>query len=215
VVRSWLGRLVSRRGARRAQDDPAYYATRFTEADQQTRVYVRWDQRAPELRASPIDDTLGVASLLRLFDDDLGFAGLSSDDWTMLGGYLDYVAVEASQQVVTQDEQADFLMIVLEGTLAVRRTQPTGDVVRLGEVGRGELLGDMITLDGGPQMMSCVSMRPVRLAVLSSEALLRLREDDPVLAATMLAWIARRVSEQMRQYAVRLSAQMRRESAST
>ena len=132
----------------------------------------------------------------------------------MFGNYLDYVQVEAGRQVIGQDEQGDFLLIVLDGTVAVERVQPWGAKARLGESRAGDVLGEMSLLDSGMRFSVCVSLTECEIAVLSAEALDDMMMDDPALAASviaLLAWLARRLSLRLRQVSARLSALLTRE----
>ena len=129
----------------------------------------------------------------------------------MFGNYLEYVQVEAGRQVIGQDEQGDFLLIVLDGTVAVERVQPWGAKARLGESRAGDVLGEMSLLDAGARFSACTTLTPAKFAVLGAAALDRMMQHEPRLAAAMLAWLARRLSLRLRQVSARLSALLTRE----
>ena len=110
-----------------------------------------------------------------------------------------------------QDEQGDFLLIVLDGTVAVERVQPWGAKARLGESRAGDVLGEMSLLDAGARFSACTTLTPAKFAVLGAAALDRMMQHEPRLAAALLAWLARRLSLRLRQVSARLSALLTRE----
>ena len=71
AVSAFLQRLIGRPRpslppARAKPDDSGYYATQFVDRHEDTRLYVPWSHRAPDLRARPYDTALGQAELLRV-----------------------------------------------------------------------------------------------------------------------------------------------------
>src|SRR5574343_45555 len=194
-------------------DDQGFYATQFVERPADTQLYVHWAERAPDLQAEPYDGALGVLSLVRLLGTDAGMAHLGTEQLSVLGGYLDYVQLQAAKQVITQDEQGDFMMVVLQGTLTETRLQPSGERTRLGEARPGDLLGDFSVLDGEPRVAAWTAVTPVTLAVLSAATLERMTQDAPRLAAALAVWLGKRVSRRLRQASARLGAQITRGTA--
>lgn len=193
-------------------DDSGFYATQFVEQHADTQLFVHWAHRAPDLGAQPYDATLGVLSLVRLLAQDRGLAGMPVESLSLLGGYLEYVQIDTGKQVIGQDEQADFVMIVLQGMLAEMRLQPSGERTRLGEARPGDVLGDLTALDGEARVSSWTAVSPVTLAVLSASTLERLVQDEPRQAAALLTWLGKRVSTRLRQANARLGAQLTRQT---
>ena len=136
---------------------------------------------------------------------------LGPEALAVFGNYLEYVQVEAGRQVIGQDEQGDFLLIVLDGTVAVERVQPWGAKARLGESRAGDVLGEMSLLDAGARFSACTTLTPAKFAVLGAAALDRMMQHEPRMAAALLAWLARRLSLRLRQVSARLSALLTRE----
>jgi CRP-like cAMP-binding protein len=191
-------------------DDSGYYATQFVDRHEETRLYVPWSHRAPDLRARPYDAALGQAELLRVLGQDRAMAALGARNLGVLASYLEYVELDAGRRIIGQDEQGDYLLIVLKGAIAEERAQPSGAKVRLGEARSGDLLGELSVLDGGTRFCSCTALSPVTLAVLAAPQLERLLAEEPRLAAAMLAWVAKRLSMRLRQVSARLSVLLTR-----
>jgi CRP/FNR family cyclic AMP-dependent transcriptional regulator len=212
MVITFLKRLLGRPAPQAARpDDSGYYATQFVDRHADTQLYVHWAQRAPDLGAQAYDPSLGVLSLARLLGQDCGLAAFGAEQLSMLGGYLEYIQLDVGKQVIGQDEQGDFVMIVLGGVLAETRLQPSGERTRLGEARPGDLLGDLTALDGETRVSSWTAVMPVTLAVLSAQTLDRMTQDDPRLAAALLAWLGKRTSLRLRQANARLSALLTRQ----
>ena len=189
----------------------SYFATQFQEGHQDTQLMVSWDTRSIDLHTKPYDPALGTLALVKLFGQDPQLSQLGPEALSVFGNYLEYVQVEAGRQVIGQDEQGDFLLIVLDGTVAVERVQPWGAKARLGESRAGDVLGEMSLLDAGARFSACTTLTPAKFAVLGAAALDRMMQHEPRLAAAMLAWLARRLSLRLRQVSARLSALLTRE----
>ena len=197
--------------ASQRDDSSSYFATQFQDAHQDTQLMVSWDTRSLDLNTKPYDPSLGTLALVKLFGHDPQLSQLGPEVLTVFGNYLEYVQVEAGRQVIGQDEQGDFLLIVLDGTVAVERVQPWGAKARLGESRAGDVLGEMSLLDAGARFSACTTLTPAKFAVLGAAALDRMMQHEPRLAAALLAWLARRLSLRLRQVSARLSALLTRE----
>ena len=106
-----------------------------------------------------------------------------------------------NQEVIGQDEQGDYMLIVLEGTLAVDRVQPWGGRARLAEARAGDMLGEMSLLDAGARFSACTTLTPCTLAVVDAQRLDEMIMFEPLLAWP--SWLA----------VARLSLRLRRECA--
>ncbi|HEX7640478.1 MAG TPA: cyclic nucleotide-binding domain-containing protein [Burkholderiaceae bacterium] len=193
------------------EDSSGYFATQFQEQHQDTQLMVSWDSRSIDLHTRPYDQALGTLALVKLFGHDPQLSQLGPEALAVFGNYLEYVQVEAGRQVIGQDEQGDFLLIVLDGTVAVERVQPWGAKARLGESRAGDVLGEMSLLDAGARFSACTTLTPAKFAVLGAAALDRMMQHEPRMAAALLAWLARRLSLRLRQVSARLSALLTRE----
>jgi CRP/FNR family transcriptional regulator, cyclic AMP receptor protein len=196
-------------GARAAEaeaGDSGYFSTMFLEHEESAPRLVPWATRAQELQAEGVDPAQGAVQFARAWNDDRHAVLLAEVEMKRLTEYLVFMRLSADREVITQDEQGDYLLIVLDGAIAVDREQPWGGRARLGEARVGDLLGEMSLLDAGTRFSSCRTLTPCVLAVLEAQALDRMMKDDPRLAAVLLAALARRLSLRLRQASARLSA---------
>lgn len=167
---------------------------------------MNWPARARRVRAQAFDPGRGRALLAALWRADRQGLALGADEVERLAGHFDYFAVPEAQAVIGQDEAGDYLLVVLEGRLAVERLQADGKPAWLAEARAGDLLGEMALLDAGARFSACTTLTPCVLAVLSSERLDRLMAEEPRLALALLASLARRLSLRLREVSTRLSA---------
>ena len=93
-----------------------------------------------------------------------------------------------------------FLMLLLDGevtveTLVVSRVAPI--VITL--LGPGSLIGELGLFDGLPRYASCIAATQLRCAILTREALDRLMQDNPAVAAKLLLAVSLRIGVRLRE----------------
>lgn len=186
--------------------DPAFFATQFQERGDEAPALVDWAARAAAIGAQPFDAARGAALFSQVWVADRHAVRLSAAELLRLGQYLQFAAVPAGREVIGQDEQGDYLLIVLEGLIAVDRVQPWGGRARLAEARSGDVLGEMSLLDAGTRFSACSTLSSCVLAVLDARHLDELMAREPRLALALLASLARRLSLRLRQVSARLSA---------
>lgn len=191
-------------------DDSGFYATQFVDRQEDGHQFVQWNQRSGDLRATQHDNARASKALMRLLGADRTMAALGEAALQTIADHLDFVDIDAGKRIIGQDEQGDYLLIVLQGSVAEERSQPSGAKVRLGEARTGDLVGELSALEGGTRFCSCIALTPVTLAVLAQPALERLMADEPRLAAALMTWLAKRVSLRLRQVSARLSVLLAR-----
>ncbi len=187
-----------------------YFSTMFHDALEERAAVVGWSKRGTEVGAVPFDASAGAKLFAQLWGADQHLASLDEPDLRHLSQSMQYVSLPANSEVIKQDEQGDYMFIVLEGTLAVDRLQPWGGRARLAEAGAGDMLGEMSLLDAGARFSACTTLTTCTLAVLDAQALDRLIDTRPRLAAALLASLGRRLSLSLRQVSARLGALLSR-----
>lgn len=207
------------RAARRAPDDAgdlstdaafdrsgaARYLSAADEVVDEAVPVADWAARALAIHAQPIDRDVGARTFLDRWATDRHLVSLSPEELARLADYFEFVRVPAAQEVIGQNEQGDYLIVVLDGTMSVDRVLPSGRT-RLAEAHAGDLLGEMSLLDAGARFSACSTVTPVTLAVLQAGRLDALMQQEPRLALALLASLSRRLSLRLRQVSARLSA---------
>lgn len=97
-------------------------------------------------------------------------------------------------------QRNDYMMLVLEGDIAVENALPGQDesmVVNV--IGPGHMIGEMGLLDGSPRSATCTANTDVAVAVLSRTALMRLLKDEPRVGSRLLLAISTRMAQRLRE----------------
>jgi CRP/FNR family transcriptional regulator, cyclic AMP receptor protein len=176
------------------------------ELDEPLQPRVSWAERAGQVEARPFDREAGIARFVALWEADGHLQALEAAEVQRLAGHLDYVAVPADREVIGQDEMGDYLLVVLDGRVAVERVQGPRLRTRLAEARAGDMLGEMSLLDGGARFSSCRTLVATTFAVMDSARMEALVADDPTLGVALLAALSRRLSLRVRKLSARLSA---------
>lgn len=131
----------------------------------------------------------------RAFLDDVDlFASLDGDARSALGEVVEDLEVPGGQVLMKQGDQADCLYLVLSGRLSARVDRGDGISLRVGEVARGEVVGEMALITGEPRSATVVAERDSHLLRLPTAAFDSLIASDPA----SLRAIAGQVVERMR-----------------
>jgi CRP-like cAMP-binding protein len=187
-------------------DDAGFYSTVFLDRPGFEASRSGWTSRARIIGAETTDRERGLSLLSRAWAADRFMTVLGADERARLGHYLDFVFVPPGRELIAQDEQGDYALVVLDGVVAVDRIQPWGARVRLAEAREGDVLGEMALLDAGHRVSSCTSLSRCILAVLLPQRLDELMLIEPRLAAALLASIGKRLSLRLRHVSARLGA---------
>jgi len=186
--------------------DSSYFSQQFQDREDLEPAIATWAQRSVEVGAQPLERGLGEPVFAKLWSADRYVAALKPVELARMCQYLSFVTVPAGQQVIGQDEHGDYMVIVLDGTLAVDRIQPWGGRARLAEAKAGDMLGEMSLLDAGARFSACTTLTACRLAIIDARSLDEMIASEPRLGLALLASLSRRLSLRLRQVSARLSA---------
>jgi CRP-like cAMP-binding protein len=95
--------------------------------------------------------------------------------------------------VVTEEAVAEGLYLVTRGRAAVSVAGRDGSPVTIGEMGVGEIIGEISLLDGGTASATVTALTPVELIAIDRQGFLRLLERHPKMAIPLLGVLARRL----------------------
>lgn len=115
-----------------------------------------------------------------------------------LSGYLQLYRAVPGTVVFREGDKGDFMCIVLEGKLEIRKEDNQGADKIVATVLPGRSLGEMTMVDGEARSATAIVVEPATLAVLSQENFLKITRDKPVLAVKMLLKIAQLLSQRLR-----------------
>ena len=127
---------------------------------------------------------------------------LSAADAREVVSYMRPERIKAGEVVIREGEstRSDFMALVLDGEVTVENSVAAAhDSMVVSILGPGGLIGDMGIIDGGPRSATCTASTDLALAVLTREALTRLMDAHPSVAARLLLAMSKRIADHLRE----------------
>ena len=115
---------------------------------------------------------------------------------------LEWVELVGGQILFSQGERDDSLYFVISGRLRASRVNEDGETSVLGDIARGETVGELAFFTGEPRMAAITAVRDCVLARVSSEVFRELLMAYPLISMN----IARLIIERMQRPPMRKSA---------
>ena len=203
-----LGLLRQRSQAERSgeeQLDSVMFTTAFADQGVDPSLLVPWEARATEVGAKKLNAERATKILQSLWAKDKYMSHLDDHAIHSLQMFFEFALVPAGRDIIRQDEYGNFMVVLLNGNIAVDRLQPWGERMRLAETRHGVILGEMSLLDSGIRFSACTTITDCEVAILSTEAMDQMMTADPSLAARLIAVLARKLSLRLRVVSARLS----------
>lgn len=97
------------------------------------------------------------------------FGGLDEAALDEVASHLEWLLVPGGETICRQGEEGDGLYLVFSGRLVVLREEAVGEEIRVGEVGRGDSVGEMAVLTGQRRSATVRALRDVVVARLSAD----------------------------------------------
>jgi len=118
------------------------------------------------------------------------FSSLSKRELDELAKRTDEVTVQAGTDLARQGSPGNQLFIVLSGAVAVRRNNR-----RVATLGKGEFVGEMSLLDGGPRSATLHTTDETALLVMSRQDFSQALDLMPSVARKILSGMSGRLRE--------------------
>jgi lysophospholipid hydrolase len=117
---------------------------------------------------------------------------LSADGIAELAAVVEWATVPAGATLFREGDPADAAYVVLSGNFRAERHRPDGGTDLVGEIARGELLGEQALLEGGQRTASVIAAQDADLARLPQAAFETVMQRHPqVMLAVARTAIAR------------------------
>ena len=116
----------------------------------------------------------------------------------LLAHFMDVYRAEAGVEIIREGEGGDFMLMLVEGQVEVRKRDRWNTQQTIAAVDPGKTLGEMSMIDGEPRFATCVAVDPVLFAVLDREALARIIVEQPMLGAKILMEVVLMLSQRLR-----------------
>jgi CRP-like cAMP-binding protein len=200
--------LLKRSTSNRSGDehaDSVMFTTAFAEMGVEDATMTPWEARANEIGAKRMPASRAVELLRTLWAEDKTMCRLDNNAISRLERFFDFAFVPEGREIISQDEYGNFMVVLLAGAIAVDRVQPWGENLRLTEARPGNILGEMSLLDSGMRFSKCTTLNECQIAVLGAVELDEMMTADPILAANLIALLARKLSLRLRVVSARLT----------
>ena len=130
---------------------------------------------------------------------------LTPEEADTLGKLMPTVRARAGQDLITQGEVGEWMLLLLEGTVdVIKRSEETGESSRLAVVKEGASIGEMSMLDSAPRYASCTAIGDVRAGVLTRAAIAYLIQAHPAIGAKILVKLTQLLAQRLRNSSNRL-----------
>lgn len=149
-----------------------------------------------EIQGSGVASSNYIASML---EDAHMLKDLEWGQIEALANYIQLYKAAPGTVLFNEGDKGDFMCIVLEGKLEVRKEDNQGVSKTVSVVSMGRSLGEMTMVDGEPRSASAVAVDESMLAVLTQENFKLIMQDRPALAVKLLYKIAQSISQRLRQ----------------
>jgi len=127
------------------------------------------------------------SELRRLYPD------LDEELLQRMGTEFEQVHIAGGEIVLREGEVSDALYILINGRLGATRQGALG-LERVGEIARGEMIGEMSLLSGGRRTATVTALRDSRLLRVSNQAFLTFMQRHPSVTQSFIRLLTRRLS---------------------
>ncbi len=121
------------------------------------------------------------------------FRGLDETALRALAEEVEWVFLPGGERLIRQGDPGDALYVALDGRLRVMIRQEDGQDTTVGEIGRGECVGEMAILTEETRSASVYAIRDSNLVKLSTEAFNRFKQQYPLILEEIVQLLIRRL----------------------
>lgn len=132
-----------------------------------------------------------------LLDSDL-FSHLSPAELRAAAHYFGVNKIAEYEVIFNEGDIGLFMCIVHSGSIAVIKANQNEELVEMVKLGHGRAFGEMAVLDGERRSATCRAAEDSILLTLSKEALDKMLEEHPRIAARVIRAIAVSLSRRLR-----------------
>ena len=122
----------------------------------------------------------------------------------LLTHFMEVFRAVEGMEVIREGEGGDFMLIVVEGRVEVRKQDRWNTPQLIAAIEPGRVLGEMSMIDGEPRFATCVAVQPTLVAVLDRESLARIIVEQPLLGAKIMMELVLMLSQRLRATSSRL-----------
>ena len=121
------------------------------------------------------------------------FGSLSEEDRGAVAAQMREATYGSSQLIFSRGDPAEEMHLVVEGRVRLSVLSAEGRVLSFNHASRGDIFGEIATLDGQARTADATALTQVITMMLSRASLWRLMEAKPLLAHAAVAFLCRRL----------------------
>jgi CRP/FNR family transcriptional regulator, cyclic AMP receptor protein len=134
-----------------------------------------------------------VALLITLLGRADLFRSLSEAERGALAAQMRETTYASGQLIFARGDPGEEMHLVVDGRVRLSVLSADGRVLSFGHAGRGDIFGEIATLDGQARTADATALTRVTTARLSRSSLKRLMDGKPQLAQAVIALLCRRL----------------------
>jgi len=123
---------------------------------------------------------------------------LSPSEMQSAARYFSINEFKEDQFIFKEGDIGNFFCIIIEGLVSVQKANQDDENVELATLTKGRTIGEMAVLDGERRSASCIAATDCTLLLLSKDALEKMINDAPKIAAKVIRAIAISLSKRLR-----------------
>lgn len=125
--------------------------------------------------------------------------GFTRREALLLSGYLECFGVPRHFTVLREDDEGDFLAILITGGAVITKLHDGAEKM-VCAVNPGDTIGEISMIDGQKRFASCITTVPSDFAVLTYDKFQALLTDHPRLSSKVLLTLLHATSSRLRRY---------------
>ena len=123
------------------------------------------------------------------------FGGLSEHQLARCAARFRPVSFAAGKTIFTLGDPGSHLLLLAAGRVRLAVISAGGRELSFRLASRGDIIGEIATLDGGTRSADAVALTPVEAYMLERASLVHLIETEPILGSRVIAALCRRLRE--------------------
>ena len=126
------------------------------------------------------------------------FDPLLPADFQIAAGYFNIASIAQGEAIFSEGDPGSFMSIIHLGNVSVQKLNPEGQTVEIALLRRGRAFGEMAVLDGERRSASCIAATDCQLLNLGRDALDKMLDEAPKVAAKIIRALATSLSKRLR-----------------
>jgi CRP-like cAMP-binding protein len=139
-----------------------------------------------------LDELIGMLAECNMFD------AFSSTELRSAAPFFNLEDIEAGNTLFREGDSGTYMGIIHSGKISVMKADGNNRKVQVALLGANKTFGEMAVLDGERRSATCVAKSNCTLLTLSREALDRMSEESPKIAAKVIRAVAVSLSRRLR-----------------